>query len=444
MNTAIRAHHLAAAAARFPFLGETTVDDLLALVRAELGHAEALDDFVPHGEHLARAFTVETILHVVSGNTPAAGLQSLIRGLLLGAHNLCKTPSAGLPGIAEFRAALPAELAARIEIAGELPDDWLARADAVIVFGKDATIAHFRTLLRPGQRFIAHGHRLSFGVVFDDPECVSAPLAARDASLFDQQGCLSPHVIYVAGDAREYAAQLTEEMRAFQAREPRGRVSLSEANSIRSLREDLAFRAAQGAPVALWQSEGSTAWTVAFDPTPGFPRSPLNRFVFVKPLPADLAAELREMRPHLSCAGLWPATLANARTLARLGVSRICPLGRMQTPLWTWLQDGAPALAPLVRWVGAEELGDSRVAFAPAASHFSVMSKTDAIKTEGVVKEVLPGTMFRVELPNGALVLAHISGKMRKHYIRIVPGDKVEIELSPYDLGKARIIFREQ
>ena len=72
------------------------------------------------------------------------------------------------------------------------------------------------------------------------------------------------------------------------------------------------------------------------------------------------------------------------------------------------------------------------------------MSKEDAIKTEGVVQDVLPGTMFRVALPNGAVVLAHISGKMRKHFIRIVPGDKVEIELSPYDLNKARIIFREQ
>ena len=72
------------------------------------------------------------------------------------------------------------------------------------------------------------------------------------------------------------------------------------------------------------------------------------------------------------------------------------------------------------------------------------MPKEDAIKTEGVVQDVLPGTMFHVTLPNGAVVLAHISGKMRKHFIRIVPGDKVELELSPYDLGKARIIFREQ
>ncbi|MGC3989781.1 MAG: translation initiation factor IF-1 [Chthoniobacteraceae bacterium] len=71
------------------------------------------------------------------------------------------------------------------------------------------------------------------------------------------------------------------------------------------------------------------------------------------------------------------------------------------------------------------------------------MSKEDAIKTEGIVVDVLPGTMFRVKLSNDQLVLAHISGKMRRHFIRIVPGDKVEIELSPYDLSKARIIFRE-
>ena len=72
------------------------------------------------------------------------------------------------------------------------------------------------------------------------------------------------------------------------------------------------------------------------------------------------------------------------------------------------------------------------------------MSKEDCIRTEATVKDVLPGTMFRVELANGHSLLAHISGKMRKNFIRIVPGDKVELEMSPYDLTKARIIFREQ
>jgi len=66
----------------------------------------------------------------------------------------------------------------------------------------------------------------------------------------------------------------------------------------------------------------------------------------------------------------------------------------------------------------------------------------DAIKVEGTVKELLPNTMFRVEVGKGHIVLAHISGKMRLHFIKLLPGDKVMLERSPYDLGKARIVRR--
>ena len=70
------------------------------------------------------------------------------------------------------------------------------------------------------------------------------------------------------------------------------------------------------------------------------------------------------------------------------------------------------------------------------------MSKEEAIEVEGTVVETLPNAMFRVELADGHLVLAHISGKMRKYYIKIVNGDKVTVELSPYDLTRGRITFR--
>jgi len=72
------------------------------------------------------------------------------------------------------------------------------------------------------------------------------------------------------------------------------------------------------------------------------------------------------------------------------------------------------------------------------------MPKEDAIQVEGKVLETLPNAMFRVELENGHKVLAHISGKMRMHFIKILPGDKVTVELSPYDLSRGRIIFREK
>ena len=70
------------------------------------------------------------------------------------------------------------------------------------------------------------------------------------------------------------------------------------------------------------------------------------------------------------------------------------------------------------------------------------MGKKEAIEVEGTVLESLPNAMFRVELPNGHKVLAHISGKIRLHYIKILPGDRVLIELSPYDLSRGRITYR--
>ena len=72
------------------------------------------------------------------------------------------------------------------------------------------------------------------------------------------------------------------------------------------------------------------------------------------------------------------------------------------------------------------------------------MVKEDVIEMDGTITETLPNTMFRVELENGHIITAHISGKMRKHYIRILTGDKVTVEMTPYDLSKGRITYRER
>jgi len=78
------------------------------------------------------------------------------------------------------------------------------------------------------------------------------------------------------------------------------------------------------------------------------------------------------------------------------------------------------------------------------ARRFKISKKEDVIEAEGTILEALPNAMFRVELENGYRVLAHISGKMRMHYIKILPGDKVKVEISPYDLTRGRIIFRKK
>ena len=72
------------------------------------------------------------------------------------------------------------------------------------------------------------------------------------------------------------------------------------------------------------------------------------------------------------------------------------------------------------------------------------MSKADVIEIEGAVVEKLPNAMFKVELENGHIVLAHISGKLRMNFIKILPGDKVTLEMSPYDLSKGRIVWRDK
>ncbi len=365
------AERLVVATAKFPFLGQIGVQDLLALVEAELGHGEILDRFCIHHSYarqengkpaiiqMAKAVPPRSILHVMSGNTPHAALQSLIRGLLLGAHNFCKLPSSGLPEVAEFRDALPRPLCHEIELATDLPTKWLDEAEAVIVFGDDDTIAHFRKLVRPDQIFVPHGHRISFAVIFDDPLYESPRLAARDVSLYDQQGCLSPHVIYVnengSIDAKNYAERLSYAMADFNRHTPRRKLDAASAAMITNIRTSYQFRAANNHGVRIWQSKDSTDWTVIYEEDPMFTVSCLNRVVFVKPLPASLAPALFPVRRNLSAVGIHPATAQNGRLLARYqGISRICPLGRMQYPPVTWHQDGGQNLAPLVRWIDME------------------------------------------------------------------------------------------
>ena len=87
------------------------------------------------------------------------------------------------------------------------------------------------------------------------------------------------------------------------------------------------------------------------------------------------------------------------------------------------------------RTKGAKRDGDSSA---------SAKNKKEFIKLTGKVVETLPGTKFRVELENGHIIIAHMSGKMRKNYIRLVPGDKVDVELTPYDLTKGRISYRQK
>ncbi len=351
MTTRERAGILAGVAGQFPLLGTVSAEELIETVRLELGHAEILDGFRPYGRQFSRAIPRSPILHVMSGNTPHAALQSLLRGLLLGARNLVKLPSAGPPEAEQFVALLPPELRVLVEMRRDLPLEWLHQAQAWVVYGSDETVAQLRKQARSGVVFEAHPHRVSADIVFDDAAFASVAAAAKDVSQFAQKGCLSPHDIYVAGDARAYAARLAAEMAFYEARDPRGAITTHEAAEIADIRANYRFRAASDPRVALWESEGSSAWTVIYEDDPWFASSCLNRVVFVKPLPDDLAAALGPILPWLGAVGIWPALPEHAEKVRALRPSRICTIGRMQEPSFSWHQEGRQTLAPFVTWV---------------------------------------------------------------------------------------------
>ena len=354
MNTAERAAALAKVAENFPLLGNVTAEDLVDVVRIELGHPQILDGFRPYAGHFSRAIANDPILHVLSGHTPHAGLQSLIRGMLLGTMNFVKLPANGLREVEEFGRMLPSPLNDRLSLSMELPEAWLKEARVWIVFGTDKTIAHFRRMAPPDVVFEPHPHRISLGIVFDDSREDCSPQAAADVARFNQKGCLSPHDIYVAGDARSYASRLAREMERYEQENPRGKITPAEAAEIADMRANYRFRSASDPRVGIWESANSTAWTVIYEEDPWFAASCLNRVAFVKPLPADLTAALGPALPWVAAVGIWPATPTNADKAAVLRPSRVCPLGQMQNPPFTWHQEGRQTLAPLARWVDFE------------------------------------------------------------------------------------------
>lgn len=327
---------------------------LLDLVAAELGHAEALDRFVAHGDIHTRAEAAGTIVHIVAGNTPEAAMQTVTRGLLVGAHNQVKVPAAGITEFSEFVDALPAEMASLVEITEdrETAHAWIGEAAIVIVFGSDETLWEIGNLVSPSQTFIAHGHKISIVVIDADPDGDAATVTAGIVAAHDQRGCLSPHDVYVADSLkpRMFAETLANALANCPTPEER---SFDDNAAIDHLRRSYQFRASSDTSVQTWQSEGNADWTVVFEEEPQFAASPLGRFVFVKPLPADLSSALAMQREHLSTIALHPFDLERASALSELGATRICPLANAQSPSPFWHPDGEQALAPLVRWVDA-------------------------------------------------------------------------------------------
>jgi Acyl-CoA reductase (LuxC) len=355
MKLADRIAAIVAAAAEFPWLGDLTSENVSRWVELELG--QFLSDREPQeygGQHCL-AVPLNPILHIVSGNTPQAALQSIVRGVIVGATNWIKLPQAGLPEVDLFVQALPKEI--RPELDTQLRPTWMQKAEAIVVFGSDETIDEFSRRVLPAQRFLAHGHKISLGLIWGPCDPHVAEGIARDLFPFDQLGCLSPQFFYVAGDSAKFAGRLAEQLDQEQVKTSKNVRGRGIEAALRAFREEWKFRAAVESDVFLWESLGNLDWVVIHDPDPGPVTNPLHGTLFIKPMPPAPELALRSIRRHISTIGLYPMNLQTVELAIRLGAQRVCRIGEMQQPKLTWHHDGWPALGSLVRYVDVEGLG---------------------------------------------------------------------------------------
>ncbi|HEY5345680.1 MAG TPA: acyl-CoA reductase [Verrucomicrobiae bacterium] len=355
------------------FFRQFTPEKFQALLEQELGHAQRLDEFVAG----AAVRGPEFLVHIAAGNLPNPTLMSLTLGLLTRSAQFVKCASGAsyLPRLfAHSIRELDPKLGACLEIAEwrggnlELENSLFSYADCVTATGSDETLVAIRTRLPAKVRFLGYGQRVSFGFVTREvlrEEEIQKVIsnAADDVIAWDQNGCLSPHVFYVeergAVESDEFAKRLAVELAKRETTEPRGKISVEESAAIASRRAIYETIAAHRADAKIWSSERSTAWTLVFEHDVKFRFSPLNRFIFVKPVP-DAAAVLQgvdEIHRKVSTVGIAapPEKMKGlAAQFARWGATRICPLGQMQNPPLTWRHDGRPALGDLITWTDFE------------------------------------------------------------------------------------------
>lgn len=355
------------------FFAQLTPAGFAALLEQDLGGTERLDAFAGPAGSLGLARGPALLVHVTAGNLPAPALHSLVLGLLARSAQFVKCPRDGafLPRLFahSLREADP-QLGGCLELAAwpggttDLEQVLFAEADCVTATGREETLDSIRRRLPARTRFLGHGHRVSFGYVARDAlrageAAACAARAAEDVVAWNQQGCLSPHVFYVESGAtttpEQFAALLAAELQHRETSRPRGEITLQESSVISLKRDFYRVRMTAACETRLWQSEESTAWTVVFEGHPLFQTSCLNRFVYVKPV-ANVEEALRAadaVRGQVSTVGVAAGpgpTATLAATLARWGVTRVCPLGRMQRPPLTWRQDGRPTLGDLIQW----------------------------------------------------------------------------------------------
>jgi hypothetical protein len=370
-------------------LGE---DALATTVRAATAEPACLERAAPHPSgRRRRAVGPRLTVHLLAGNTPWAGVESLAAAVCARSASLVKLSSrepvlAGLfaAALAEADADLGEAIAVLHWPGGQeaLEDAAFEEADAVVAFGDNATVAALerRVAWRVAAgrlTFVGRGHRTAVALVgaaaLADRERArrAAAALARDFALEDQEGCLSPHGAYVeaapppgaspteaprpAVSVGELATLVAEALDERERAWPRRPLTAAEAAGVQQARGAAELRGAR-----VLAPEGSTRWTVVVDPRPRFEPTPLERFAWLKPVP-DLEEALAALAPGrglLAAVGMTGFGAREAECVERvteaLAPGRVCAVGEMQRPPAGWCHDGASDLAAILRWVEVE------------------------------------------------------------------------------------------
>lgn len=344
---------------------------LFQLIQEELGDPVRLDQFRPkeQGPGFSRAFGPDLITHILPGNIPGTAVMSLVLGLLAKSANLARVSHREIMLPLLFARSLYEiwpEMAQNIGVVTWHPDQnqlteaALRQADLTIVYGSDATIAAIRKMTPPTTRLLCYSRKVSLGIIARESlQKQTADEAALDVALYDQRGCLSPHLYYVEAGGPvsplEFSKWLAQSLDALSNRLPRGETSSLESARIQQLRGAISLKGG-----AAFSSQEGVGWTVLYDPDPDFSLSPLSRTIWVKPVDdlSEIPSRIQPIRQSLQAIGIaFPeerqATLVSA--ISQVGGCRLCPIGQMQRPPITWHHDGQPRLLPLLRFVDWEK-----------------------------------------------------------------------------------------
>ena len=359
---------------------------LTRILDQELGDLRMLDGFQDQDEgsrRLIQAMGPRMTTTILAGNIPGLGASELIASLLVKSSCLVKV-SSDEPLLTALFARTLVEIEPRLAHClavvwwpGGKPESKsieeiaFGRSELVIAAGSDEAVTAVHLAVgrsRPAlPRLIGYGHRVSLGLIgreaLDDLKTV-ARNAALDVAMYDQQGCLSPHLFYVETGGsrfpRQFAKSLGQELARLEKELPRGPVDTATSARLHQIRSVAEIKQADGEEeVIVFGSEIGTLWTVIYEADPTFILSPLYRTVRVKPIDdlMHVIPRLEAWRPYLQAAGIAaPESRLRplAEALGRAGVNRICPVGRMQQPPAGWPQDGRRFIADRVRWVDLE------------------------------------------------------------------------------------------